>query len=121
MLRAIAGVLGFLFPLAGIVLALLVSGVEPLRQVSPVFVSECGVLGLLLGLGFLAFAFLPRHKLTQSALLRSLCVLGLGPPFIAALNFLFAVSWPLKFIWAGVALVCVACGVVILRHQAKYA
>lgn len=82
MLRAIAGVLGFLLPLAGIVLALLFSGVGPLSQVFPVFASECGVLGLLLGLGFLAFGFLPRHKLTQSPVGRSLWILGLGAPFI---------------------------------------
>jgi hypothetical protein len=121
MLRAIAGLLGFLFPLAGAALALFVSGVEPQRPVSTVFVSKFGVIGLVLGLGFLAFAFLPRHKLTQSPLLRSLCIGGLGLPFIATLYLFLAASWPFKLIWGGVAVFCVACGVALLRHQEKYA
>lgn len=121
MLRAIAGLLGFLFPLAGVALALFVSGVEPQRPVSLVFVSKYGVIGLVLGLGFLVFAFLPRRKLTQSPSLRSLCIVGLGLPFIATLYLFFVASWPFKLIWGGVAVVCVACGVAIRSLQAKYA
>lgn len=121
MLRAIAGIIGLLFPLAGAGLALFISGVEPERPVSPVFVSELAGIGLVLGLGFLVFALLPRRKLAQSSLLRALCVLGLGLPFLAAVYFILIVAWPVKVFWLAIGAVCVACGLSLRNLEAKYA
>lgn len=120
MLRVIAAITGFLFPLAGVGLALFISGVEPEHPVSFVFVSELGGISLVLGLGFLAFAFLPRRKLAQSALLRSLCILGLGLPLLASLYFLLVAAWPFKLVWLAVGAVCVACGLALHSPHSKY-
>lgn len=121
MLRTIAAFVGFLFPIAGVGLALFISGVEPDRPVSPVFVSKLAGIGLVLGLGFLVFAFLPRRKLAQSSLLRSLCLLGLALPFVAAVYFILVVAWPVKLVWLVVGAVCVACGLSLRNPEAKYA
>ena len=121
MLRAIAAFVGFLLPLAGAGLALFISGVEPERAVSPVFVSELAGIGLVLGLGFLAFAFLPRRKLAQSSLLRSLCIFGLVLPFLAAVYFVLVVAWPVKLVWLVIGAVCVVCGLSLRNPDAKYA
>jgi hypothetical protein len=121
MLRAIAALVGVLFPLTGAGLALFISGVEPKRPLSPLFVSELAGIGLVLGLGFLAFVFLPRRKLAESSLLRSLCIAGLALPLLAALYFLFVVAWPVKLVWLAVGGVCVACVVSLRNPEAKYA
>ena len=121
MLRVIAGIVGLLFPLAGAGLALFISDVEPERPVSPVFVSELAGIGLVLGLGFLVFALLPRRKLARSSLLRALCVLGLGLPFLAAVYFILVAAWPAKLVWLVIGAVCVACGLSLRNHETKYA
>jgi hypothetical protein len=121
MLRAIAAFVGLLFPLAGAGLALFISGVEPERAVSPVFVSGLAGIGLVLGLGFLVFAFVPRRKLAQSSLLRFLCILGLALPLLAAVYFILVVAWPVKLVWLVVGAVSVACGLSLRSPEAKYA
>lgn len=121
MLRTIAAFIGLLFPLAGAGLALFIFGVEPERPVSPVFVSELAGIGLVVGLGFLLFAFLPRRKLAESSLLRSLCVVGLSLPFLSALYFVLVAAWPLKLAWLTVGGVCIACGMSLRNPETKYA
>ena len=112
---------GFLFPFAGAGLALFISGVEPERPASPAFIFELAGIGLVLGIGFLLFAFLPRRKLVQSSLLRSLCILGLSLPFLAAVYFLWVAMWPVKLVWFVVGAVCIACGLSLRNPESKYA
>lgn len=107
MLRAIAALIGLLLPLAGAGLALFVSGVEPQRPILPMFVSKFAGIGLVLGLGFLMFAFLPRRILIENSLLRFLCFVGIGLPFFAAVYFVLVAAWPAKLIWLVVGGVCV--------------
>jgi hypothetical protein len=121
MLRIIAAFVGLLFPLAGAGLALFISGVEPERPLSPMFVSELAGVGLVLGLGFLVFAFLPRRKLHQSSLLRSLCVVGLALPFLAAVYFILVAAFPVKLVWLVIGGVCIACGLSLRNPETKYA
>ena len=110
MLRASAAFFGFLFSLAGAGLALFISGVEPERPVSPWFVSELAGVGLILGLGLLVFAFLPRYLLAGSRALRALCIFGLSLPFLAAVYFMVVAAGPVKLLWLAVGGLCVACG-----------
>jgi len=110
MLRVVAAFVGLLFPLAGAGLALFISGVEPERPVSPWFVSELAGIGLVLGLGLMVFAFLPRNMLAGSQTLRALCIFGLSVPFLAAVYFMVAAAGPVKLLWFVVGGLCVACG-----------
>ena len=121
MLRVITALIGLLLPLAGAGLALFVSGVEPQRPVSAMFVSKYAGIGLVLGLGFLMFAFLPRRMLVENSLLRSLCFVGLGLPFLAAVYFILVAAWPAKLVWLLVGGVCVACGLSLRNPETKYA
>lgn len=121
MLRAIAAFFGFLFPLAGAGLALFISGIEPERPASPLFISELAGVGFILGLGLLVIAFVPRNMLAGSPALRAFCIFGLSLPFLAAVYFIVMAAWPAKLLWFVVGGLCVACGLELRNSQKKYA
>lgn len=110
MLRAIAGFVGLLFPIASAALALFISGVEPDRPVSLSFVSGLTGLGLLLSVGFLLFSFVPRHHFARNPALRFICVVTLAAPLFPALYFASIGKVPAALIalaFCGVAGACI--------------
>lgn len=110
LLRVSAALVGVSLPVGGVLLALFISGVEPSRPISPVFVSALGCIGLVLGIGLFAFALLPRRKLAHSSVLRLSCITALVLPLVTAgYLFIAAPAWITKVISILLIGICLAC------------
>lgn len=121
MLRVVAAIVGLIFPLAGLGVALYVSGVEPDRQISYLFAAKYVGVGLALGFGLLVFAFLPHRVLGRYTMFESLCILGLSLPFSLAVYLAITAAWPVKIIWIAIGVVCAACMVSLQNARTKAA
>ena len=116
--RIAAFVIGLGFPLAAVVLALFISGVEPDRPVSLKFVSFMGLNGVGLGLGYLAYAFTPHRILRESNNARVIIIALLLIPFVVTLIFSFtAGDWLVKSIWFGITIFTALIAGVIARSR----